>query len=669
VRFGALISLIGVAAFAASSVSAESAWLEREDSDGDGDGAVEEMIVYGFRPGDLPDIPGPATQTLYVDDFVAENKSLADLLSETGGVSVRRFGGVGDRSEVTIRGSTPAQVVVSLDGVRANSILTGGLNLSRVCLPLVEQVEVTSGAGTLEAGGGAIGGVVNIVTHDAASPGTRAVFTAGAFETVEGSLLHSGATENFDYTVGYCGFATEGDFEFARPVIVIDGIPSGFEPDRATRVNNDREQHAGTLVLGTELLGGRLRFSNYGAYSSGGEPGVDSSNGVTAGQSTAARSRDLSNLAQLRWEQIGNDAFFEDVHLMLYHRYESSNFRDPLKSTPGPKQIDTQLSTPGLQFGVSHWGLPLGHANGLEFRFEAAHDILCANNQSGRDRSRAGAALRDTLKLFSDRLQISAGVRLDWTEDYDAEWLPAVGLIVQPRPWIRARAQFGRAYRAPNFDELYHPDEGFIRGNADLDPEDAWNFDVGLELAFKRAGPFSDLTLRAAWFHRDIDESIVFLRINAETIQPRNTGKATSEGYEISASLDLTRYAHLAFNYTDTDSRRDRTNSRLPGQASREAFAKLRLGPADFWKVIGEFQYVGDILASEANGLRLPSRNVWNSSVSLNLVEISAFGLDRWMDEFWVFARGDNLTDEAVRDVLTFPQPGRRFSAGFEVAW
>jgi vitamin B12 transporter len=671
VRFGALIAWIGAAAFAASSGWAESASLEREDGDGDVEAYVdvEELIVYGFRPGKLPDVPGPATHTLYVDDFVGENKSLADLLSETEGVSVRRFGGVGDRSELTIRGSTPSQVVVTLDGVRANSSLTGGLNLSRICLPLVEQVEVTAGAGTLEVGGGAIGGVVNIMTRDAASPGTHASFTAGAFETFEGSLLHSGATENFDYTAGYCGFSTQGDFEFARPIIVIDGVASSFEPDHATRVNNDREQHAGTLVLGTELLGGRLRFSNYGAYSSGGEPGVDSSNGVTAGQSTAARSRDLSNLAQLRWERTGDDAFFEDVHLMLYHRYETSNFRDPLKSTPGPEQIDTELSTPGLQFAVSHSGGPLGHSNRVDFRFDAAHDMLRASNQSGRDRPRVGAALRDTLKLFSDRLQISAGVRLDWTEDFDPEWLPSVGLIVQPWPWIRARAQFGRAYRAPNFDELYHPDEGFIRGNPDLDPEDAWNFDVGLDLAFEKAGPFSNLTLRAAWFHRDIDESIVFLRINAETIQPRNTGEATSEGYEISASLDLTRYAHLVFNYTDTDSRRDRTGSRLPGQASREAFSKLRLGPADFWKVIGEFQYVGDILASEANGLRLPSRSVWNGSVALNLVQISAFGLDRWLDELWVFARGDNLTDEATRDVLTFPQPGRRFSSGFEVAW
>ncbi len=629
----------------------------------------EEMVVYGVRTGALPPIPGPSSQTLFTDDFVAEHKSLADLLSQTEGISVRRFGAAGDRSEVTIRGSTPSQVVVTLDGVRTNSILTGGLDLSRVCLPLVERVEVTRGAGTLEAGSGAIGGVVNVVTRDAAEPGTRAAVTVGAFETYEGSLLHSGTAEHFDYSLGYCGFATEGDFEFARPILVIDGVESRFEPDRAKRINNDREQHAGTLALSAQLWGGLLRFSDYAAYSSGGEPGVDSSNGVSAGQATAARSRDLSNLAQLRWQRSDAEAYFDDIDLMIYHRHESSSYRDPLNQLQGPIDLDTRLSTPGMQLSFRHRSALLAQSNRVDLRIEAAHDVLRASNQPGRDRPRVGAALRETLKLFSERLQLSAGARLDWTDGFAAELLPSAGLVFQPLPWIRARAHVERAYRAPNFDELFHPDEGFIRGNPDLDPEDAWNFDVGGELAFAKVGPFSNLTLRASWFRREIDESIVFVLINARTIQPINTGAASSDGYELAASLDLTRYARLLLNYTETDSRLDTNGSRLPGQANREAFAKLRVGPEDFWKLVVEAQYVGEILVSLGDTRSLPDRMLWNASAALDLAQLPALDLDRWAGEFWIFVKGDNLSDEAVRDTLSFPQPGRRFSSGVEVRW
>lgn len=630
---------------------------------------VEEMVVTGFRPGALPAIPGPVTHVLLTENFVAENKNLADLLSETEGISVRRLGGAGARSEVTIRGSTPAQVAVSLDGVRVNSLLTGGLNLSRVCLPLVDRVEVTSGAGTLVAGSGAIGGVVNIVTRAAASPGTRVALTAGSFETYEASLLHSGVSEDLDYRLGYCGFSTQGDFKFARPITVIDGIPIGFEPDRATRVNNDREQHAGNWALGTKLFGGSLRFSNYTVYSSGGEPGSDSANGLTAGQSTAARSRDLSNLAQLKWHRTLENAFFNDVRLMLYHRHESSNFRDPLRASPGPNEMDTRLSMPGLALAVRHQATPFGQDSQLDLRLEAANDSLRATNQSGRDRPRGGIAARQTMKLFSERIQISGGVRLDWTDGFAVEALPSIGVVFEPRPWIRLRGHLGRAYRTPHFDELFHPDEGFIRGNPDLDPEDAWNFDVGGELAFAEIGPFSNLIFRASWFERKIDESIVYVFINTATIQPINSGKAHSEGFEISASLDWTRYARLSLNYTEIDSRRNRNGARLPGQASHEAFAKVRIGPEDAWKLVVEFQNVGEILVSESDRRLLPQRNIWNASAGLDLAEISALGLSRWMDDCWLFVEGNNLTDEAVRDVLSFPQPGRHFTAGFEMHW
>jgi vitamin B12 transporter len=634
-----------------------------------GDPNIEEMVVYGIRTGNLPSIPGASTQILFTDDYVAENKSLADILSETEGVHVRRMGGAGDRSEVTIRGSTPSQVVVTLDGVRANSLLTGGLDLSRVCLPLIEQVDITRGAGTLEAGGGAIGGTIDVITRDDAEPGTRAAFSAGSFETYEGSLLHTGETEYFNYTAGYCGFSTEGDFEFDRPVIEIDGVESRFQPDHATRINNDREQHSGTLALGTPVFGGTLRLSDYATYSSGGEPGVDSSNGETAGQSTEARSRDLSNLTQLRWQRSDAEAFLDDIELMIYHRHESSNFRDPLNRFQGPIDIDTRLSTPGIRLGIGHDSAPMGQSNRVDFRVEAAHDVLRASNQPGRERPRVGVALRDILDLFGERLQFSAGARLDWTDGFDAEVLPSVGLVIQPQPWIRARAHVGRAYRAPNFDELFHPDEGSIRGNPDLDPEDAWNFDAGGEFAFAKAGPFSNLLLRASWFRREIDESIVFVLINAETIQPINTGSATTRGYEILASLDFTRYARLLMNYTDTDSTRDQNGSRFPGQPNREAFAKLRVGPEEFWKIVVEVQYVGEILVSEGDTRTLPDRTVWNASAALDLARISALRLDRLTSELWVFIEGNNLGDVAVRDTLSFPQPGRRFSSGLEVRW
>jgi hypothetical protein len=39
------------------------------------------------------------------------------------------------------------------------------------------------------------------------------------------------------------------------------------------------------------------------------------------------------------------------------------------------------------------------------------------------------------------------------------------------------------------------------------------------------------------------------------------------------------------------------------------------------------------------------------------------------VSELWLSARLDNIGDEAVRDAVAFPQPGRHASAGLEVRW
>ena len=100
-------------------------------------------------------------------------------------------------------------MVVSIDGVRANSALSGGLDLSRVCLPLVESVEIYRGAGASWQGSGAVGGTVNLNTRGATDqPVNRIGFSGGAFDTYEGSLFRSARVGSLGYSLGYCGFAT-----------------------------------------------------------------------------------------------------------------------------------------------------------------------------------------------------------------------------------------------------------------------------------------------------------------------------------------------------------------------------------------------------------------------------------------------------------------------------
>jgi outer membrane cobalamin receptor len=634
--------------------------------------APEAIVVHGLRTGALDPIPAASTDVLFADDYTAEQKDLADVLAETEGVFVRRFGGAGDRAEVTIRGSTPSQVVVAIDGVRANSALTGGLDLTRACLPLLERVEVTRGAGSARLGSGAVGGTVNLVTRSAGDePDTRAQFRGGAFGTYEGSALHAERVGSVDASVGYCGFTTEGDFDFVQPTERGDGVTASFEPERATRLNNDRVQHGGTVGLGRAVGPGTLRLTDYAVYSDGGEPGFDGANGPTAGQRTEARSRDLANLAQLRWQGAPPDPLGDDVELAAYHRYESTRFSDPIPRATFRDRIDThaRLETLGARAGDTWRFTPFEQALDARVQVDGAQDWLHASDFDPHERASGGALFEPTLHLFDERVLASGGARLDWADGFGSEVLWNGGLVLAPWPWLRARGQAGRAYRVPNFDELFHPDEGFIAGNPDLDPEDALNYDAGLELQLAELGPVSDLKLGATWFRREIDESIVWLLVGPDTIRPVNTGSATADGWELSGSLRVTRFVALSAQHTLVDSKRDANRRRLPGQPKNETFVRLQLGPDPVWKIVGEFSHVGEMLVSEGGSRRLPARDVWNASAALNVVEWPGLGLRRIVSELWLSARLNNIGDAAVRDSVAFPQPGRNASAAFEVRW
>jgi outer membrane cobalamin receptor len=630
---------------------------------------VEELVVLGVRTGRLDPDVSAFRDVLRTDDFAGEHQDLADLLARRPGVFVRRFGGAGDPSEVSIRGSSSSQVVVTLNGVRANSALTGGVNLTRLCVPLIEEVGITRGVGGAREGSGAIGGTVDIITRSAGSePETRVSFAGGDFETFEGSVFGSGNLGDLGLSLGYCGLDTEGDFQFARPEFRgPDGIPASFTPQQTQRINNQRTQHGGSLGLGNSLGPGRIELLDYWSYAEGGSPGIDCCTGVLAGQNPLASSEDWSNLAQLRWSGSPDNLLGDELEVMLYNRHEESRFRDPIQLSGGRIDSLTRLSTLGLRVD-DRWALPLlGNTHDLSFAFDASQDFLRSTRQTGRTRPQAAGAVGAELRWLEGRVRVSPALRADWADGFDLQWVPTLGIILSPLEWLRVRANGGRSYRFPNFDELYLPPQGSLVGNPDLSPEDAWQFDVGPELSLDALGPFSNIFLSARYFRREIQELILWVRVNATTIQPRNTGDATSEGVELALDFDLTRFLHVGASHTELESTRDLTDKRLPGQPDRETSVRVRLGPEDIVKLVGEYQHTGDILVSEGGGSRLPSRDIWNASISLNIAALTPFDVP--LESLWIYFAIDNIEDEAVRDTLSFPRPGRHASAGFEAHW
>ena len=183
-----------------------------------------------------------------VSDADTEHTSLSEVLSERAGIHVKRYGGVGSRSTVSIRGSNPNQVAVYLDGIPLSDAKFGEVNLEDIPLDNVERIEVYRGftpAGFSSAG---MGGVVNIITKKAKKEANTSVSAGyGSYNTYKATVSRSQSFENWRYLLFLNGAGSRGDYRYKND----NGTPVVNTGDDfwTTRKNNDYYSFAGTGSL------------------------------------------------------------------------------------------------------------------------------------------------------------------------------------------------------------------------------------------------------------------------------------------------------------------------------------------------------------------------------------------------------------------------------------
>lgn len=636
---------------------------------------VREVVARGgVRPAPVPDDPTAFTTVVRAADYDGEAVTTDELLARVPGVQLRRFGGPGAPTELSIRGSTPSQVVVAFDGIRLDTAQSGRADPSTVPLALLERIEVARGGGTVQMGSNAIGGAVDLVPLQPGGPTrTRSRVGHGAYGTWTGSLASTGTRAGLDYALAYDGFHSDGDWRFERlPQRTGIGVILPV-PRRAERINNASERHATLLTVGRSF-GEHLHLTlrDHVLYQSRGAPGLDTGGTADAGQRAEAHERNLRHLALARLDAAELAGIPIGARLELAHLWQRQRFRDPdpVARLGRGIDVDDRNATLTLRGGLDG-GWTLGPvAQRLSSALEHRRDRLDSPDFGNPERHTVSWWAQDDVALLDGRVRLVPAVRWDRTDGFDDHWIPRVGLLVEPVRGVRLRANLERTWRAPSFDELYFPDQGFLRGNPGLEPEESTDGDVGVELAWERLGVLHDLRFEAVWFRRDIDQSIAFVLVSPSLVESRNTGPATARGWELSGSVWLTRWVQLSASHTRLDAELDATGTPLPGRAERETHGRIALGPpSGALRAIVDVQDVSELPVTPTGATLLPARTTWDAALWVDLARVPRLGDRLPASSLRVGFEVANLTDEWVRDAQYFPQPGRTWMLWLEGTW
>jgi outer membrane cobalamin receptor len=132
------------------------------------------------------------------------------------------------------------------------------------------------------------------------------------------------------------------------------------------------------------------------------------------------------------------------------------------------------------------------------------------------------------------RYQVIYGGRVDNYSSFGSQTSPRAGLIWMPTSRVSAKLLYGKAFRAPNANELRGTN--FAVGTTDLDPETVDNYEASITRALNN-GIVQLTAFRTRW-----EDRILLVRNVGGISQYTNSGESESRGVELSAKFNLDQW-------------------------------------------------------------------------------------------------------------------------------
>ena len=147
---------------------------------------LDRMIVSAIRIKEY----SPSKVILDAKDFSGKYIDLESALETVSGIAICNFGGFGHYSDVSIRGNSPSQVQVYLDGIPLNGATGNAVDISKIPFSSLQTISIYKTAPSIEIFGDNAGGVIDLTT-DVKKDATTASIELGSFGYREGSAMVS----------------------------------------------------------------------------------------------------------------------------------------------------------------------------------------------------------------------------------------------------------------------------------------------------------------------------------------------------------------------------------------------------------------------------------------------------------------------------------------------
>lgn len=441
---------------------------------------------------------------LPVRDHSQVFNSLADVLRQDPSIDLEARAPDGVQNDISIRGSSYAQTLVLLNGMRLDDAQSGHHNMDiPVPLDAVSRVEVLEGSGSTMYGSDAVGGAINVITEP---PETTELL----LRTAVGNF---GINEQQGALSGVFGALTE-QLSFSRD------FSTGFIPDRDYRnLQLASTTHFASAWGATDLTMAYMDHPFGADQFYGDYPSWEDTKTWFLGVQQAIGKKTTASFAYRRHSDLF--VLIRDDPSVYTNHHKDESYQADVRRNENPA---TNIE---LHYGV-----------------EALHESIVSNNLGDHSRSRAAAYAALDLRALK-HFSLSLAAREEVYRVFSAEFCPTIAGGYWLSPHLKLRASVSRAFRVPSYTELYYEDPANI-GNPNLRPERAWNYEGGLDWSVS-ARWHADLTV----FERRERDDIDYYRASpADLWQAVNIDALNFTGVSSGVRFAISNAQSLDFRYS-----------------------------------------------------------------------------------------------------------------------
>lgn len=543
------------------------------------DNLDEVVIVASSRTNSrIEDLP-TKVEVLGAEEVQEENGikpgNIASLLGDIAGIQIQQTNAATGNADMRIQGLQGKYTQILRDGIPLFGGYSGSFSILQIPPLDLQQIELVKGPASTLYGGGAIAGMVNLVSKKPKLDKPERSFTINRSTLKENNLnlFFSGRDQKTGYTL-FTGGTLQDPVDVNKDGFSdVPSVKSVFVHPRVFLYGGAKS----TVILGYAM--------NY-EDRDGGDMDV-LNNHSSAQHQFFIRNKSYRNTGDIAWEQ----KFSNDAQLTVkgsgsfFNRQVSTNVFG-MKANQFAWYTEAAYTK---HSGQHNWVIGINF-NGDRLAKQQPDSSLVPNEKN----STLGFFAQDDWK-FNDQLTLQTGLRIDAHNTYGAFVLPRLSLMYKAGKRITMRIGGGLGYKTPTLfnSELDERDYHYLTGySAHVQPERSVG--ANCDINYKNKLGSWQLTVNQSFFYNRVQHPLLLTGTAPLLYYTNTNGHVRTMGFEtyVQATQDELEL-YLGYVFTNAKRSYDPSHPNLPLIAKHKLATVIAYAFSEKVRVGIESSYTG----------------------------------------------------------------------------